>query len=110
MLNRLSAVLLASCLALPVLWLYLQVQKARSGRRSSISIPAAAQDRTTVSGRNASSVQSADGRRARSRENEESFNFLDRTRGFFSRSGDYFDRQVRYRNAQTVSRTGKAVG
>ncbi len=96
MLNRLSAVLLASCLALPLM---------------AVSASAESQIRQKKFNFNSgSSTQSNDGfwtqrqrreRRSRQRARQrEEFNFLDRTRGFFSRSGDFFDRQVRYRNAR----------
>ncbi len=92
MLNRLSAVLLASCLALPLM---------------AVSASAESQIRQKKFNFNSSSsTQSDDGfwsqrqkRRNRARQREE-FNFLDRTRGFFSRSGDFFDRRVRYRNSR----------
>jgi len=99
MLNRLSAVLLASCLALPVMAVSASAEsQVRQKKFNFNSGSSTRSDDSFWSQRQQRGERRR--QRARSRENEESFNFLDRTRGFFSRSGDYFDRQVRYRNAQ----------
>ena len=93
MLNRLSAVLLASCLVLPTM------------TASAVAESQVRQKKFNFNSR--SSTQSSDdgfwGRRtnsrSRERDNDTSSDFLDRTRGFFARSGDYFNRQVRSRNS-----------
>lgn len=97
MLNRLSAVLLASCLALPVMTVSASAEsQIRQKKFNFNSGSSTRSDDSFWSQRK----QRRERRRQRARENEESFDFFGRTRGFFSQSNDYFDRRVRYRNAQ----------
>ncbi|WP_108880937.1 L,D-transpeptidase family protein [Anderseniella sp. Alg231-50] len=97
MLNRLSAVLLASCLALPVMTVSASAESQIRQKKFNFNSGSS----TTQSNDSFwSQRQKRSRQRQRARQDEERFNFLDRTRGFFSRSGDYFDRQVRYRNAR----------
>ncbi len=96
MLNRLSAVLLASCLALPVM-------TVSASAESRLIQPKKFNFNSGSSSRSDDSFWSQRQKRTRQRERareREEFNFLDRTRGFFSRSNDFFDRQVRYRNSR----------
>ena len=98
MLKRLSAVLLASCLAMPVM-------------TASVNAESQARPKKTFNFNSGSSSSESENsfwsqrkkraeRRARNREEGSSFNFMDRSRGFFSRSGDFFGRQVRWRNSR----------
>ena len=97
MLNRLSAVLLASCLALPVMAASASAEsQLRQPKKFNFNSGGSSQSDDSFW----SQRQKRNRQKERSRENEGSFNFIDRTRGFFSRSNDYFDRQVRYRNAR----------
>jgi len=96
MLNRLSAVLLASCLALPVMTVSASAESQIRQKKFNFNSGSSTRSDDSFWSRR----QQRNKRRERSRENEESFNFLDRTRGFFSRSNDYFDNRVRYRNAR----------
>ena len=97
MLNRISAVLLASCLALPVMAVSASAESQvrqfnfnnNGGRTSTES------DDSFWSQRKKRERQ-----RPRQVERGSGFNFFDRSRGFFSRSTDYFNRQVRWRNSR----------
>lgn len=105
MLTRLSAVLLASCLVLPGMTAAtLAESQARqkkfnfnSGGSSTQSDDNFWQQRSR---QQRSRQQRKEQRRQRAREEDSSFNFLDNTRGFFSRSGGFFDRQARSRNSR----------
>ncbi len=103
MLTRLSAVLLASCLALPVMAVAASAESQTrplktfnfntEGRTSTESDDGFWTQRSNRSRRN----------RVRARQETPSFNFFDRTGGFFSRSGDYFGRNRRSRERVILS-------
>ncbi len=98
MLKRLSAVLLTSCLALPVMTASVNAEsQARPKKTFNFnSGGSSTQSENSFWSQRAKRAE----RRARNTEEESSYNFMDRTRGFFSRSGDFFGRQVRWRNSR----------
>jgi len=99
MLNRLSAVLLASCLALPVMAVSVSAE-SQSRQKKTFNFNSGGSSTTQSDDSFWSQRKKRTRQRVRDTENDTSFNFLDRTRGFFSRSGGYFGRQARWRNSK----------
>ena len=98
MLTRLSAVLLASCLALPVMTV--SVHAESQIRQNKFNFNNGGRSSTESDDSFWSQRKKRTRQRARRVERGSSFNFLDGTRGFFSRSGDFFGRQGRWRNSR----------